>query len=180
MLKDVRARAFLAGVLGLLLAGCGGSSHSTSSSASSSTTTAAAATTTASAPAPSATTGASSTPTSTDTKTTKLPTPTHRSTHPTGGDTNVRLPATFTIGPGDSINPPLISAPAFIAVRLTVASGDGKQHHVLLRTPTPHSLTVPAGGRATLLVGGLTQGRYVLEVDGTSTGSLLIGGEPGP
>jgi hypothetical protein len=61
-----------------------------------------------------------------------------------------------------------------------VASGDGKQHHVLLRTPTPHSLTVPAGGRATLLVGGLTQGRYVLEVDGTSTGSLLIGGEPGP
>ena len=76
--------------------------------------------------------------------------------------------------------PSSVSAPAFLAVQLTVASGDGKQHRVLLKTPTPHSLTVPAHGRASLIVPGLRAGQYQIEVDGAPRGILLIGGEPGP
>ena len=97
-----------------------------------------------------------------------------------GGSTNVRVPATFVIRAGGKLVPPSISAPAFLAVQLSVASADGKQHHVLLKTPTPHSLNVPAHGRASVLVPGLRAGQYQIEVDGAARGLLSIGGEPGP
>ncbi len=113
----------------------------------------------------------------TATQTTSSTTSSSRSS---GGSTNVRVPATFVIGPGGKLVPPSISAPAFLAVALSVASGDGRQHHVLLKTPSPHSLTVPAHGRASVLVPGLRAGQYQIEVDGTTRGLLSIGGEPGP
>jgi hypothetical protein len=47
-------------------------------------------------------------------------------------------------------------------------------------TPTPHSLSVPANGKASVLVPGLKAGEYRLEIDGATRGGLLIGGEPGP
>jgi hypothetical protein len=59
-------------------------------------------------------------------------------------------------------------------------SGDGRAHHVVVKTPVAHSLSVPAGGRATILVPGLRMGVYVVEVDGVANGTLAIGGEPGP
>ncbi|HUO74493.1 MAG TPA: hypothetical protein VMU39_27225 [Solirubrobacteraceae bacterium] len=90
------------------------------------------------------------------------------------------MPATFVIRPGGTLAPPSVSAPAFLAVRLTVASGDGRAHHVVLKTPTPHTLSVPAGGRASVLVPGLRAGQYPIEVDGSARGLLSIGGEPGP
>jgi hypothetical protein len=90
------------------------------------------------------------------------------------------VPATFTIGAGDKLTPPTVSSPAFLAVALTVVSGDGKSHRVLLRTPTPHALTVPAHGRASVLIPGLRAGSYPLEIDGARHGALSIGGEPGP
>jgi hypothetical protein len=81
---------------------------------------------------------------------------------------------------GGKLDPSSVSAPAFLAVQLTVSSGDGHLHQVVLRTPTPHTLTVPANGRASIRVRGMRAGQYQLEVDGAARGALLIGGEPGP
>jgi hypothetical protein len=70
--------------------------------------------------------------------------------------------------------------PLSLPVALTVISGDGRAHHVLLRTRKPISLTVPAGAHATVLVRGLRVGRYRLEVDGKPRGTLVIGVAAGP
>jgi hypothetical protein len=90
------------------------------------------------------------------------------------------VPATFTIGSGGSVSPQTVSAPAFLAVSLTLVSRDGGRHQVVVHTPTSRSLTVPAGGRASVLIGGLKAGDYGLDVDGTPRAKLVIGGEPGP
>jgi hypothetical protein len=90
------------------------------------------------------------------------------------------VPATFVIRSGGKLDPGSVSAPAFLALQLTVVSADGRSHRALLRTPTPHSLTIPAHGRASLLVAGLRAGRYVLDIDGAPRGLVMIGGEPGP
>jgi hypothetical protein len=92
----------------------------------------------------------------------------------------VRVPATFVIRQSGSLNPAVVSSPAFVAVAFMVVSGDGHQHRVVLRTSPSHSLAVPARGRASVLVPGLKAGQYVIEVDGAARGALLIGGEPGP
>lgn len=76
--------------------------------------------------------------------------------------------------------PRTVSAPAFLAIRVTVKSGDGQAHRVLIATPMPHTVSVPAGGRASILIPGQRAGQYSLEVDGHTAGALLIGGEPGP
>ncbi len=100
----------------------------------------------------------------------------------TGGapPTDARLPATYTIRPGGSLNPPTITSPVNIPVQLTLVSGDGRSHRVVLRTPTPHVLSVPTHGHATVLIRGLKLGHYALDVDGTARGALVIGGAPGP
>jgi hypothetical protein len=90
------------------------------------------------------------------------------------------VPATFKVLAGGRLRPPLVAAPAFLAVQVTVVSSDGKGHKALLMTPTPHSLSVPANGRASVLVPGLRAGEYRLEIDGATRGGLIIGGEPGP
>lgn len=99
---------------------------------------------------------------------------------PTGGATGVRLPATFVIRAGGRLDPPSVSSPASLPVDLTVVSGDGERHRVLLRTPVAHGLTVPAHGQASVLLRGLRAGRYELEIDRVPSGALVIGGEPGP
>ena len=99
---------------------------------------------------------------------------------PAGGSANARVPATFTISRSGSVSPPTVSAPAFLAISLTVVSGDGKPHQVRLLTLAPHVLHVPAGGRATTLIGGLKAGSYAIQIDGKPKAKLVIGGEPGP
>jgi hypothetical protein len=74
----------------------------------------------------------------------------------------------------------LITVPAFLAVQFSVASGDGRSHQVVLKTPALHTLAVPARGRASIRIGGLRAGQYQIDVDGSAGGSLVIGGEPGP
>jgi hypothetical protein len=59
-------------------------------------------------------------------------------------------------------------------------SGDGHQHQVLVRTPTAHRLTVPAGGRASVLLRPLKAGRYPIDIDGTERARLFVGAAPGP
>ncbi|HEY2771947.1 MAG TPA: hypothetical protein VGI87_15330 [Solirubrobacteraceae bacterium] len=81
---------------------------------------------------------------------------------------------------GGQLSPRLVTAPAFLAVQLTVSSGDGKSHQVVLETPAPRTLSVPASGKASVLVPGLRAGEYALKVDGSTRGGLMIGGEPGP
>jgi hypothetical protein len=101
-------------------------------------------------------------------------------TKPTSADTSVRVPATFTIRPGGALEPPSVSAPGFFAIALTVISGDGRAHSVLVHTPKPYTLRVPAHGRASVLIPGLRTGQYVIEVDGATRGALSIGAQPGP
>jgi hypothetical protein len=125
-------------------------------------------------------------PTTGETATGTPPTGTETTTNPaapqTNGapPTNARLPATYTILRGGSLSPPTITVPAQIPVQVTVISGDGRSHRVLLRTPTTYVLAVPAHGRAGVLITGPKTGRYPLDVDGTARGLLVIGGAPGP
>lgn len=90
------------------------------------------------------------------------------------------MPATFTITAGGSLDPPTISVPAGFPVELTVVSGDGKAHRVVVRTPVAQTLKVPAHGRASVRLTKLRPGGYTLEVDGAARGTLEIGGQPGP
>jgi hypothetical protein len=96
------------------------------------------------------------------------------------GVSNARLPATFKIGAGGRLSPSTVYAPAGIPVELTVISGDGRRHRVVVRTPAAHVLPVPANGRVSVLLRGLKAGRYVLLVDGVARGALQVGGAPGP
>jgi hypothetical protein len=74
----------------------------------------------------------------------------------------------------------VVTVPAFVAVGLTIASGDGHSHHVVIRTPVARSVSVPAGGHASVLLPGTRAGRYAVMVDGRAGGSLLVGAEGGP
>ena len=132
----------------------------------------------------------STTPTST-TATSSTPTGTNGgngsggaglSTNPSsnGGSTNARVPATFIVGTSGKLVPPVISAPAFLAVQASFISHDGKAHTVLIKVPKPRTLHVPAGGKASVLIPGLRAGRYPILIDGKGAGALSIGGEPGP
>jgi hypothetical protein len=52
---------------------------------------------------------------------------------------------------------------------------------VVITTPGAHrTLSVPAHGRASLLLPGLKAGDYPVEIDGKPSAKLIIGGEPGP
>jgi hypothetical protein len=94
--------------------------------------------------------------------------------------TNVRLPARFEITGHATLSPSTVAAPAGVTIELTLSSGDGRPHQVRLRTAPPHSLSVPAGGRASLALTGLKDGSYELDVDGARAGALIVGAQPGP
>jgi hypothetical protein len=103
-----------------------------------------------------------------------------KATTTTTGASNVRLPATYVITAHGTLNPPTIFAPAGVTIELTVTSGDGHAHNVVLRTTRAKTLAVPVGGRASITLSGLATGRYTLEVDGAPAGALIIGAQPGP
>ncbi len=94
---------------------------------------------------------------------------------------NVRLPATFTIKPGGTLSPPAISAPAAVPIALTIVSGDGRSHHIVLELAKPEALSVAAGGRVSVLLTAVRNGTYPVTLDGRrDAGSLTIGAAPGP
>ncbi len=167
----------------LALAACGGSSAPASSTPTAGSATTAATVTTAppvasGAPASTATApGATTTPGVGYGGSSTATTGTRRAA---GGAQQVRLPATFRVEPGGVLSPPSVSSPAFLAIELTVVSADGRRHRIVLATPKPHRLAVPAGGRASALIAGLRAGHYVIDVDGAPRGALDVGGEPGP
>jgi hypothetical protein len=143
-------------VCAALVAACGGSGPKTSSSAA-----------TAGHSGTRATVQTAATPTSTAPSGTTV----------TTGATDVRLPATFTISPGGTLAPPTVSAPASVAVELTLISHDAQAHRVAVASRT---LTVPARGHASALLTGLKRGRHAIDVDGRARGALVVGAQPGP
>ncbi len=174
MLRFVRTKFVVLGMFPvfLVIGGCGGSSHSSSSTPPSTST---ATSSTAAASSSASSTDATATTTASATSTTA-----HKPKHFATGSSNVRVPATFTVRSGGKLTPPQISLPAHLAVQVTVLSGDGQAHRVVVMTPSPRTLSVPAGGRASVLIGGLKVGRYPLELDGTMAGLLVTGAQPGP
>lgn len=101
-------------------------------------------------------------------------------TKPQPAPTHVRIPATFTVTASGTLTPPVITVPAALPIEVTVTSGDGNPHRVELGTPAPHSFSVPAGGKGSVLVSKLHKGTYPVDVDGSPKGSLLVGAAPGP
>lgn len=86
----------------------------------------------------------------------------------------------FTIR-ASGVSPATVSAPAFLAVEVTVISADGQPHTVIVQLPgSRRILRVPAHGRASVLLPGLKAGDYNVEIDGKPRAKLIIGGEPGP
>lgn len=177
MLTRMRRRLFALEVLAATaLVACGGSSSQSSTSTSTSATSP-------SSSVASQTTATSTTLTASGATTSAGPgpgTPGSTGSAPAPGQEKIRLPARFTVHSGGRLTPASLSAPAFLAVSFSVASGDHRSHRILVRTPRPHLLLVPANGRAAVLIPGLRQGRYAILVDGRPRGSLDIGGEPGP
>jgi hypothetical protein len=92
----------------------------------------------------------------------------------------VRLPATFVIRQGGIVVPGVISAPASVAISLTVVSGDGRGHTVRVRGARGPALLVPVGGRASAVLSGLKAGTYQVIVDGVRRATLVVGVAPGP
>ena len=161
--------------------GCGTSQSATRSTTKQTGTARPPATQSAQPPATSPTTQTTA-PTATGTPPTAPETTTNPGAPATGGTPpeDARIPATYTIVSGGTLNPPTITAPAHIPVQMTVVSGDGRSHEVVLRTEPPRALAVPAHGHATVLITGLPLGHYALDVDGKPLGALVIGGAPGP
>jgi hypothetical protein len=90
------------------------------------------------------------------------------------------LPASFTISASGRLNPSQISAPAKTDIVLTVHAQGGKAHSLEVKTPRPKTLQVPPGKAARLLLSGLHNGSYVVEVDRRPAGKLIVGVTPGP
>jgi len=167
----MRYELVLALLASLSLAACGGSTSSSSSSAASpspSTTPSSAA------PAPATTTTAA------PTTNTAASSSSAASSAAKAPDTNVRLPAKFTIRSGGALTPPVIAAPKHTEVALTIASGDGKLHTVVLDTPRRYRLVVHPGSPSKLVLRGVPNGTYAVLVDGARKGQLVIGAAPGP
>jgi hypothetical protein len=83
----------------------------------------------------------------------------------------------FTILAGGKLSPPSVTAPAGVAIDLTLSSGDGRAHRVTVGT---RALVIPAGGRTSATLSGLSRGPHQLTVDGAPGGTLIVGGQPGP
>ncbi len=95
-----------------------------------------------------------------------------------GDERSIRVPAAFALRDG-ALVPPTITVPPFLAVELSVRA-DGTPHRVVLRTPRPHALDVPASGNAAVRIAGLHAGRYAIALDGRRAGTLVVGGQVGP
>lgn len=177
MLGGVRRPGVLVAVpVSLALAACGGSTSSSATSTATSTSAAAS-----SAPASGQTTASSSTANPPGTSTTGASvTVTSNSSTSAGPDTNVRLPAKFTIRTGGTLFPAVVAAPKHTTIVLTVRSQDGRRHTVTLSTPHPYTVTVAPGDPARLELKGLANGAYAVRVDGGVRGRLIVGATPGP
>jgi hypothetical protein len=177
------ALVLLAAVPAAVLAGCGGGDGSPAAATTAAPSPArtapgtVAAPATVTAPAPSTTAPAATTPQ--DTRTTGGASP-ESAPGGAGDEQPIRVPAAFSLT-GDQVTPGKVTVPAFLPVELRFKAADGRAHDVLVRTPTPTRLSVPASGAATQVIDGLRAGLYLIVVDGRATnGALVVGGDAGP
>lgn len=91
----------------------------------------------------------------------------------------IRVPATFEIR-GGVLDPPGITVPPFLAIEVSVSNPDAGERVVVVQTPRPQTLRVPAGERAVARVPGQRAGVYEITLDGRAAGQLIVGGEAGP
>jgi hypothetical protein len=182
-------RALCAAILAtLLIAACGGSGHSSNSTRpTTSATTSSVTTATSTVSAPTTTTATSTVsagPTTTATTSSRPPevpknkAPKH--SKPTAPNTNVRIPAAFTIAAGGAVTPPLISGPPEVTIELQLHNRDAKAHRVTLSVPRFGGVAVPAHGTTTTEVTGAPKGSYRLLVDGAAKARIVVGAVPGP
>ena len=165
----------IAGLAALALAGCGSSSESSSVSTSRATPTTTSSTR--STQTTSTTTSSPSTTTkTTSTTSTRMKTKPRAAAAPGGPE----LPADFRIKAGGTLSPPSVSAPGRTPILLTISTNDGATHQVALGTPQGQRLTVQAGRPGRVLLEGLRDGTYAVEVDGHPRGKLIVGATPGP
>ncbi len=169
--RGLRPSCVLPAVTALLLAGCGGgtSDEATVGSHSNGETATApqVAPPTATGP-PAATAPSASTPGST--------------TQSGGGEEPIRVPVTLAFRRGGGVDPPTVTVPAFVAVEVTLDSGDGRAHVLRLRDRrSAYRLSVGAGKRRTTRLPGLRAGSYRLQaIAGGPGATLVVGGEAGP
>jgi hypothetical protein len=100
--------------------------------------------------------------------------------HHPGGSSNVELPATYTLNQSQSLTPSTVSAPKAVPIVLTVVSRDARPATVTVRSNPPHTLNVPASGRATTRLGVLPPSTYTVTVNGIPRARLIVGVQPGP
>jgi hypothetical protein len=91
-----------------------------------------------------------------------------------------RLPARFTVGAGGRLSPPAVSAPANIDIEVSIRCTDRYVHRVVLATPHRHTFKVSRSSAADVLLIGLHNGTYAINVDGKPRGKLIVGAIPGP
>jgi hypothetical protein len=99
---------------------------------------------------------------------------------PTAPNTNVRIPAAFTIAAGGAVNPPLISVPPKVTIELALRNQDSRAHRIQLSVAHFPAVSVPAGGSETTEVSGVAKGDYRLLVDGAPKARIVVGAVPGP
>jgi len=179
--RRMRTLPLVALVVLALAGGCGGSSKTTSTADTNPTASAPGAT----AP-PTDATQPGTNPVTTQGQKPKTETSPQTASIPQYGSTTssgaqrTRMPADFVVR-GGKLVPAGISGPAGIPVDVSVVSGDGKAHTLLIAVPPkPRVLSVAPGGKATVRIPGLKAGAYGITLDGHVAGGLLIGREPGP
>ncbi len=91
-----------------------------------------------------------------------------------------RLPARFTIGAGGRLSPAVVAAPAHIDIEVSIRCTDRHIHRVVVATPHRHTLRVSRSSAAHVLLTGLRNGTYAINIDGRPRGKLIVGAIPGP
>jgi hypothetical protein len=160
----------------LALVGCGGASgaSSTPQASAAPSTTSPTSATSAAASSPTATAG-------TEIGTATIPASsvtTARASNTT--NTAPRLPARFTVGAGGRLSPTVVAAPAHIDIEVSIRCTDRHVHRVVLATPHRHTFKVSRSSAADVLLIGLHNGTYAINVDGKRRGKLIVGAIPGP
>lgn len=133
-------------------------------------------------PPPSDATGPETTPTAARTETDAAPTGTEpgaqtTSTEDDGGAVPGGFVTTIT-HTGTRLTPAEITVPPFVAVRLSLTSGDGRPHRITVATPDgPVSVRVSGTGAASVTIPGLPRGSYRITGDGAVRATLTAGNE---
>jgi hypothetical protein len=89
------------------------------------------------------------------------------------------LPAEFKIRPGGALSPARVSAPPRTAIALSLVSS-GASYVVALGTPHGQSYAVSGDHPVHVILHGLANGTYAIDVNGHPRGQLIVGVAPGP